>query len=166
MKKESKSKADERRKHNRITIMTGLLEPIEIKFQDPDKKGNTPSQPAIISNLSAGGMSLMTFMQPPKMNILEICLNVPSLEKIPIKGRVSWVREKAGVYMTGIAFVDISKASEGKINAMAEDFQDCETRLSLHLPEACVENCKCHYLCNKPQKDESLFQAKENKTSK
>ena len=35
---------------------------------------------------------------------------------------------------------------------MAQDNQDCETRIELKLPEACVSTCGFHFLCAKPQK--------------
>lgn len=161
MKKSKKS--EDRRKHARIPIINGVLEPINLTYKDPTDEGKAITQPAILSNLSAGGMSLMTFMEPPKTKTLEICLDVPSLEKMPIKARVSWIRSRSGVYMTGIAFTNISKTNAHKITSMAEDFQDCETRISLHLPEVCVDTCRSHYLCNKPQKDEILFKEKTTK---
>jgi hypothetical protein len=158
-----KDKPENRRKHIRIPIINGVLETIDLTYSDPNQNNKTITQPAILSNLSAGGMSLMTFIRPPTTNILEICLDIPSLEKVPLKGRISWIREKSGVYMTGIIFAEISKMNAHKITQMAEDFQDCETRISLHLPEVCINVCKCHYLCNKPQKDDVLFEL-EKKT--
>lgn len=148
-------KPEDRRKHTRIPIINGVLHPVDLAYPGADNKAVT--QPAILSNLSAGGMSLMTFLEPPKTSVLEICLDMPGLEKVSVKGRVSWIRSRSGVYMTGIAFTEINQHNARKITDMAEDFQDCEMRISLHLPEVCVETCRSHYLCNKPQKDEVLF---------
>jgi len=148
----------ERRKHARLPIMHGVLEPVNLSFELPSQKGKPYVQPAILSDLSAGGMRLMTFIEPPKTNVLEICFDMPGIGKVPIKGKVSWIRGKSGVYITGIAFTEISKQNTHKISAMAEDYEDCETRIALHLPESCVETCKCHHLCNKPQKDDVLFE--------
>ena len=46
------------------------------------------------------------------------------------------------------------------ISEMADDFNDCDTRILLKLPEVCVGSCKCHRICNKIQKDEGLFETK------
>lgn len=154
---EKENKFQERRKHARLPIIHGVVEPVNLAFED--HAGNMISQPAILSNLSSGGMRLMTFIDPPKGNLLEMSLELPGLGKFPVQGRIAWVRGKGGVFMTGIAFTNIGKAAVAKINAMAEDYEDCETRVALKLPEACVGSCKCHYLCNKPQKDETLFAA-------
>lgn len=151
----------DRRKHVRLPIIHGILEPVNLVFEDPRAKGGTASQPAILSNLSAGGLRLMTFLEPPKTQKLDLHLDLPGLGKVPIKGRISWVRGKGGVFMSGIAFTSISKPHCQKINAMAEDYADCETRIGLKLPEVCVPNCKCHHLCNKPQKDLGLFDGRE-----
>ena len=147
----------DRRRHVRLPIIHGILEPVNLVYDNPRAKGCCSKQPAILSNLSAGGLRLVTFLEPPKTNNLDLHLDLPSLGKVPIKGRISWVRGKGGVYMSGIAFTTIAKTHCHKINAMAEDYADCETRLGLKLPEVCVPNCKCHDLCNKPQKDLSLF---------
>ncbi|MFA6584316.1 MAG: PilZ domain-containing protein [Elusimicrobiaceae bacterium] len=152
---DNEKKFKERRKHTRLPIIHGVVEPVNIAFED--KSGTLNVQPAILSNLSSGGMRLMTFLEPPRNNTLEMSLDLPGLGKFPVKGHIAWIRGKGGVFMTGIAFTEISKTACAKINAMAEDYEDCETRIELKLPEACVPSCKCHFLCNKLQKDETFF---------
>lgn len=152
----------ERRKHARLPIIQGVVEPVDVSFQcKSSADGAQATQPAVISNLSAGGMRLMTFVEPPKDKTLEMTLTLPGLGGVPVKGQISWIRSKGGVFLTGIVFTDISKQAIQKIIHMAEDYEDCETRIGLKLPEACVQTCRSHYFCNKPQKDETLF--KEHK---
>jgi hypothetical protein len=57
----------------------------------------------------------------------------------------------------GIVFTELRGYFAAKIKAMADDFNDCNTRIMLRLPEVCVPNCKANALCNKIQKDETLF---------
>jgi len=147
----------ERRKHARLPIINGVLEPVDIAYDASSGGGKTVAQPAMLANLSAGGMRLMTFLEPLKGKILELSLNLPGLGSIPVKGRVSWIHGKGGVYMTGIACTEIGQHAAHKIGLMAQDFEDCDTRVALKLPEACVGTCRAHSLCNKPQKDDSLF---------
>ncbi len=157
----------ERRKHARLPIIHGIVEPVDLAFEDPAHKGKPLLVPAIMSNLSAGGMRLTAFAEPPKNGMLDLHLELPGLGKTHVKGRIPWIKGKGGVYTFGIAFTEISHAACEKINAMAEDYYDCETRIELRLPEVCVPNCKCQFLCNKPQKDEELFSgAKETKGGK
>jgi len=156
-----KESFQERRKHARLPIIHGVVEPVDLVYDDPSGPGKSVTQPAILSNLSAGGMRLMTFIEPPKGKILEMCLDMPGLGKVPVKGSISWIRGKGGVFLTGIAFTEISKHASQKITHMAEDYEDCETRISLKLPEVCVPNCRCQYLCNKPHKDDTLFKTEK-----
>lgn len=150
--------AEERRRHTRLPIVHGILEPVDLAFSEPgSKKTKGTTQPGILSDLSAGGLRLLTFLEPPHSKMLDIILQFPGLEGIPVKGRISWVRGKGGVFMSGITFTNVSKRNRSKINLMAEDYADCDARIALKLPEVCVPNCRCRYLCNKPQKDETLL---------
>ncbi len=159
MKKTSKV-MKERRQHVRLPIMHGILEPVEIEFFTEDSHGKPVPQPAILADLSAGGMRLITFMAPPHTKALNIILKLAGVKKIPVTGKISWVKDRGGVFMNGIAFSDISHDDRKRINEMAEDYADCDTRHALKLPEVCVETCRAHGLCNKPQKDEPLFKKK------
>jgi len=156
MKKISKV-VKERRQHVRLPIMHGILEPVEIEFFTEDSHGKPVPQPAILADLSAGGMRLITFMAPPHTKSLNIILKLAGIKKIPVTGKISWVKDRGGVFMNGISFSDISHDDRKRINEMAEDYADCDTRHALKLPEVCVETCRAHGLCNKPQKDEPLF---------
>lgn len=147
----------ERRKHARFAVVEGMVEPITIDFERQKKAGpkgppTQKSQPAILTNLSAGGMSLILFIEPPKTKTLEMVLSLPGLAQIPIEGKVVRIHAKGQTYNVGIAFTKISKKHQSLIDAMAQDHLDCETRLGLKLPEACVPDCKFHALCAKPQK--------------
>ncbi|MEF3280746.1 MAG: PilZ domain-containing protein [Elusimicrobiota bacterium] len=147
---------EERRKHPRLPILHGILEPVEIEFYSEGQSGKTIPQPAILSDLSAGGMRLITFLEPPHTKEINIILKLDKTT-IPVKGKIAWIKQKGEVYMVGISFSEISKEISSKINAMALDYLDCDIRISLKLPEVCVEKCKASILCNKPQKIEEYF---------
>ena len=159
MKKISKV-VKERRQHVRLPIMHGILEPVEIEFFTEDSNGKPVPQPAILADLSAGGMRLITFMAPPHTKVLNISLKLNGVKKMLLTGKISWVKDRGGVFMNGISFSDISHDDRKRINELAEDYADCDTRHALKLPEVCVETCKAHGLCNKPQKDDQLFKKK------
>lgn len=140
----------ERRSHQRFTLVEGMIEPITISLEDATSTSR--SQPAIMTNLSAGGMSLVMFAEPPHTRMLDMVLSIPGLEDVPIEAKVVRVLEKGQTYNVGIAFTKISKKHQSKINGMAQDHADCETRISLGLPEACVQTCTFHEMCMKTQK--------------
>ena len=150
----------ERREHVRLPILHGILEPVDVNFYDNEDAGKGRPQPAILVDLSAGGMRLITFLEPPHSKELNMILKLAGVKEMPIIGKISWVKEKGGVFMNGITFSEISNEDKKRISEMAEDYVDCDTRIALRLPEVCVETCRANGLCNKPQKDESMFKKK------
>lgn len=150
----------ERREHVRLPILHGILEPVELEFYAKGPNGDHRPQPAILVDLSAGGMRLITFLEPPHSKELNMILKLAGVKEMPITGKISWVKDKGGVFMNGITFSGISTEDKKRISDMAEDYVDCDTRIALKLPEVCVATCRAHGLCNKPQKDEPLFKKK------
>ncbi len=146
--KNSKSR-NERRRHQRLPVVEGLIEPITLRM---DQGTSAPqNQPAILTNLSAGGMSLVMFSEPPHARKLVMILSLPGLE-VPLEAKVVRVNEKGQTYNVGISFLKISKKHQSQINRLAQDYGDCETRIGLGLPEACAPDCTFHHLCMKTQK--------------
>lgn len=156
--------SSERRKHLRFAVVNDLIEPIVLTYA-PDRddpkaksrgKGGIPkhlkTQPAILTSLSAGGMSLITFLAPPHAKTFKMTLTIPGLDHLPIEGKVVRVSEKGETFCVGIEFIKIAKKFEKKITKMAHDDVDCNTRVELSLPEACVPDCSFHLLCTKHQK--------------
>lgn len=159
MRSNNEKPGQDRRRHPRFAVVEGMVEPITINFDPvtPAKiKHTAPSvpknQPAILTNLSAGGMSLILFMAPPKTKALDMILSIPGLNHIAIQGQVVRVSQKGETYNVGIAFGQIAKKHRTRIDELAHDNMDCDTRVALKLPEACVSTCKFNALCAKPQK--------------
>lgn len=140
----------ERRRHRRFSVVEGMIEPITLQFTKDDSAKT--SQPVIMTDLSAGGMSLLMFIEPPHAKAFEMVLAIPGLDHSPIEAAVVRVHQKGETYSVGLNFLKIAKKAQDRIEAMADDNADCETRMSLRLPEACVPNCHFHTLCAKPIK--------------
>ena len=120
--------------------------------------GKETSLVAILADLSASGMRMISFLGAPLADTFSISLQLPGMEKMEIKARMAWVKQKENVYTIGIEFTNIAADHAAKISAMADDFNDCDTRILLRLPEVCVGNCKACRICNKIQKDDTLFE--------
>jgi hypothetical protein len=152
----SSKNTPERRRATRFAVVEGMIEPITIDFAGDDKdadKGSQPRhQPAILTNLSSGGMSLILFLEPPRSKKLEMTLSIPGLDKVPVEGKVVRVLEKGQTFNVGIMFTKISKKHEAQIEKMAQEHIDCDTRIALKLPDACMPECTFAALCAKPQK--------------
>lgn len=150
--------ANERRKHRRFSVVQDLVEPIVLRYADrkgakgEDIPRHLRTQPAILTNLSAGGMSLVTFLAPPHAKVFKMTLTIPGLDNLPIEGRVVRVMKRGEIFTVGIQFVKIAKKYQKMINRMAEDDADCQTRISLGLPDVCAPECTFHRLCSKTQR--------------
>ena len=136
-------------------MVEGMIEPILVQLASGEKRralSDEPSQPAILTNLSAGGMSLLMFLEPPHARRLDMVLAIPGLEHVPVAGRVVRVHQKGPTYNVGIAFTKISKKHQDQISRMAEDVGDCRARIALKLPDVCQRACSFHSLCAQPQR--------------
>jgi hypothetical protein len=144
----TEKKGAERRQHRRFSVVEGMIEPIQLELAG----GGGKSQPVIMTDLSAGGLSLLMFVAPPRVKSFEMVLSIPGLDKTPIEAAVVRVHQKGETYSVGLTFTKIAKKAQDRIAHMADDNADCETRVSLRLPEACVPDCRFHALCAKPVK--------------
>ena len=101
---------------------------------------------------------MISFLGAPLADHFSISLQLPGTDKIEVEARLAWVKQRENVYTIGIEFTKMAEKYVKLISEMADDFNDCDTRILLKLPEACVPTCKCHRICNKIQKDDSLFE--------
>lgn len=143
----SEKKGAERRQHRRFSVVEGMIEPITLQLGTDGK-----SQPVIMTDLSAGGLSLLMFCEPPHAKSFEMILAIPGLDRMPIEASIVRVHQKGETYSVGLSFTKISKKFQERLASMADDNADCETRVALRLPEACTRDCKFHMLCAKPVK--------------
>lgn len=146
----------EKRRHPRVPVISNIVEPIDLAFTD-EKTGQQHEAAAVLADLSASGMRIVSFLKAPVAGSLKIKMELPFVGKFEVEARTAWVRQKGPIYTIGIEFMKISPAVVQKITTLANDFVDCNTRILLKLPEVCVSNCKCHDICNKIQKDTTLF---------
>jgi hypothetical protein len=151
---EHKKTGAERRKHRRFSVVEGMVEPITLELEGADSLMH--KQPAIMTDLSAGGISLLMFVEPPHTKSFQMTLNIPGLEGVPIEAGIVRVHQKGETYSVGLAFRKISREAQKSIEKMAEDSADCQTRTSLGLPDACGSDCPFH----------SLFSAKPKASRK
>ena len=141
---EHKKTGAERRKHRRFSVVEGMVEPITLELEGSDSMMH--KQPAIMTDLSAGGISLLMFVEPPHTKSFQMTLNIPGLEGVPIEAGIVRVHQKGETYSVGLAFRKISREAQKSIEKMAEDSADCQTRTSLGLPDACGSDCPFHSL--------------------
>lgn len=132
----------ERRKHVRLPVMKNIGKPVELLFGD----SNTPV-PAVLLDLSAGGMGLLTFI--PIKPGATICtkIDLPGLKTNVIECKVMWDIAKESTFRIGISFAKIEKDDFNKIEKMAEDFVKCEAKLAAGEKDICFTKCLYHAVC-------------------
>lgn len=148
---ESRRQAFERRQNFRIPVIDDLARQIELRFFPSTVE---TSIPAIITQLSSGGMSLVAFFPVVnKERLPSVIVDLPALQIGPVEGKIVWYSEKNSSCLMGVRFIRISSKDTEKINAMAYDYIDCETKLSLGVKDVCFEKCHYKILCTKPEKE-------------
>jgi len=138
----------ERRKYKRVPTISIVKEAL---IESPALKLKREI-PAILSNLSAGGMALITFLSLPLDAIISLSFNIDGLKLKDAEGRVVRVEGKKNTYLIVIAFTKIRAEVKNRINMMADAFDLCETRILMGEKDVCSMRCAYYELCSKPVK--------------
>ncbi|MCD6311020.1 MAG: PilZ domain-containing protein [Elusimicrobia bacterium] len=135
----------ERRIHLRFPTLS-VIKTVEI--HSADGKTNVP---AIMCDVSAGGLAMITFMPLPKDSDIVLDLNMPDINLNKVAAKIVRVEEKNGTFLVALEFNALSSVVKKKINNMALDWKKCEERLSVGEKTECL-NCSYYNLCNKEVK--------------
>ena len=138
----------ERRKHRRIPAVTVAKEAL-VESQEMKLKREIP---AIIYNLSAGGMALITFLSLPLNAFINLNFDLDGLKLKDVEGKIVRVEGKEKTYLIVISFTKIRAEVKKRINMMADAFDLCETRRMMGEENICSAECSYHRLCAKPIK--------------
>lgn len=114
--KTKKKRIPERRKHKRIPVLSSLIKLVSIDV--PALHMRTPL-PGIMGNLSAGGMTIATFISIPLNTELELSIDLPGLSAHNLRGKVIRVNDKEGSCLITIAFIQIDRKAKYEINELA-----------------------------------------------
>ncbi|PKM99570.1 MAG: hypothetical protein CVU78_05635 [Elusimicrobia bacterium HGW-Elusimicrobia-2] len=135
----------ERRIHLRFPTLS-VIKTVEISSSD----GKTDI-PAIMCDVSVGGMAMITFLPLPKNSDIVLDLKMPDINLRKVTARIVRVEEKNGTFLIALKFRSLDNTVKKKINAMALDWQKCEERQAVGEKTEC-RNCAYYNLCNKEAK--------------
>lgn len=141
----------ERRQFKRFPVLRELAEPVDIHLSPSPLETKQPI-PGIISDLSAGGVALITFVPISPGMTLSVILDIPGLEKSTVQGKVVRQEAKGGSYLHGIKFTEISEKLLHRLNHLGKEYEDCQIKLSLGVTDECSKKCSYWDLCSKPVK--------------
>ncbi|MDD5021887.1 MAG: PilZ domain-containing protein [Endomicrobiaceae bacterium] len=134
-----------KRRHHRFPVIKDFGHAVSIGTEKE-------TFPGIIINLSAGGMLLLMYSDMPIKKEVSLMINIPKMETKPISGEVIRSKLKNSMWEIGIEFRNIDTLDSKKINRMAIDFTDCETKITLGAIDICKKECSYYVLCDKKQK--------------
>lgn len=143
----------DRRRHVRFPIITECVKPVEFKVFPSENKEMLPG---IITQLSSGGMALVSFTPIKVGTSLFFSIDLPHFKINMLEGKVVRVEQKGESYLVGIHFNNISPDDRVLLNRMGFDFSDCELKLSFGISDVCFKNCAFYPLCEKPQKQKTF----------
>jgi len=138
----------ERRKYRRIPAISMVKETMIESRQLKLKR----KIPAIVFNLSGGGMALITFLSIPVDTIIFLNFNLGGLKLKDVEGKVVRAEGKKKTYLIVIAFTKIREEVKNRINMMADAFDLCETRILMGEEDVCSIECTYYKLCTKSVK--------------
>ncbi len=139
--------ANERRKHVRFPVMKNIAKPVELMIGE-----STVPVPAILMDLSLGGMGLLTLVSIKTGTKLATKINLPGFQTNSIDCRIVWDVCKESTFRIGINFVKLENTDFKKIETMSRDYADCETRIAGTEKHVCKTECHYKPLCEKKQK--------------
>lgn len=138
----------DRRKHKRFPVLENIAKSIELFIPEKSSYG----LPAILLDLSRSGVGLLTFTPIKVGTILNIDIDLIELHIHNLKGKVVWMKNIQQTYRIGVKFLEIEEKIAKKIDKIAQDYTDCEIKLSLGVKDVCFKKCNYYTLCNKKYK--------------
>ena len=135
----------EKRRHQRFPTLS-VVKSVEIT----QGAGKT-NVPAIMCDISAGGMAMITCLPLPAASDIVLDLNMPEIDLKKVHARIVRTKEKNGTYLIALEFKRLSPVLKNKINTMAIDWKVCEQRLTAGKKINCSK-CSYYALCTKKVK--------------
>jgi hypothetical protein len=87
----------EKRRHKRFPVLKDMAEPVDLFVMDHPAR----EVPAVLTNLSGGGMSLVVFAHVSGDARLKMILDIHGLENLELLGRVAWTEPKGDTTAIG-----------------------------------------------------------------
>jgi hypothetical protein len=140
-------RSQERRKHPRLPLHLSVAKLVDFKCDGLDQ----PS-PAILVDLSAGGLSMICFALPRLIKNVTFRLELPGLVNAQLNGRVVRAHRKGETYQVAIAFSEFKEEWARLVGKLAKAYNDCEDRLAQGDRRFCARACAFFTLCQKEEK--------------
>ncbi|MFA5974679.1 MAG: PilZ domain-containing protein [Elusimicrobiota bacterium] len=141
------TQAKERRKHPRLPLHLGIA-----KLVDFQCEGFNHPSPAILVDISAGGLCMICFALPKIAQRVTFGLQLPGLVNAKVQGRVVRASRKGDTYQVAIAFSEFQEQWAHLVEKLVKAYNTCEDRLTQGDRRFCFKECGFFTLCQKDEK--------------
>jgi hypothetical protein len=133
------TQAQERRKHPRLPLHLSVAKLVDFKSE-----GLEGTAPAVLVDLSAGGLSMICFALPPMSQNVMFRLNLPGIVNAQVHGRVVRVLRKGETYHMAVEFTELRKEWASMIGKLFASYQSCQERWEQGDRKHCPKECAYH----------------------
>jgi hypothetical protein len=137
----------ERRKHPRLPLHLSVAKLVDFKCDGLDVQA-----PAVLVDLSAGGLSMIAFALPQITKNVTFRLDLPGLVNAQLHGKVVRAIKKGETYQVAVAFSEFKEEWARLVSKLVKAYEDCEERLSQGDRRFCFKKCAFFSLCQKEEK--------------
>lgn len=137
----------ERRKHPRLPLHLSVAKMVDFKCEGLDQPA-----PAVLVDLSAGGLAMIAFALPQIAKNVTFRLSLPGLVNAQLHGRIIRAHRKGETYNVGIEFTEFQDQWGHLVSKLAKAYNVCEERLNQGDRRFCFKDCSFFPLCQKEEK--------------
>ncbi len=130
---------EERRKHPRLPVHLSVAKLVDFKCEGIDQ----PS-PAVLVDLSAGGLAMICFTLPQLAQKVTFRLKLPGIVNAQMQGRVLRAHRKGETYRVAVAFTEFQDEWSHMISKLAKSYEECKDRWDQGDRNYCPKECSYH----------------------
>jgi len=135
----TQTRIQERRKHPRLPLHLSVAKLVDFKVE-----GFAQPSPAVLVDLSAGGLSMICFSLPEMSQKVTFRLKLPGLVNAQLHGRVVRALRKGETYRVAVAFTEFQEEWARLIAKLAKSYEDCKDRWDQGDRNYCPKECTYH----------------------
>jgi len=137
----------ERRKHPRLPLHLSVAKLVDFKCDGLDQPA-----PAILVDISAGGLAMIAFALPNLTKNVTFRLELPGLVNAQLHGKIVRAIKKGETYQVAIAFTEFKEEWARLVAKLANAYNECDDRLAQGDRRFCFKRCAFFSLCQKEEK--------------
>ena len=133
------SATQERRRHPRLPLHLSVAKLIDFKCE-----GDEQTIPAVLVDLSAGGLSMVAFALPRLTQKVTFRLDIPGLVNAQLHGHVVRAHKKGETFQVAVAFDEFKEQWSHMIVKLIKAAKDCEDQWNQGDRAHCPKECSFH----------------------